>query len=102
MGIGAFTAAKLSGLDVPFWVAIPAAGVATAVLSIIFALPAIRVKGFYLALTTLAAQVMFPIIVIALPSDWLGGPSGMAVEPIEIGGRMLSTPLGMYYFTLAG
>ena len=56
-----------------------------------FALPAIRVKGFYLALTTLAAQVMFPIIVLALPSDWLGGTSGMAVEPIEIGGRMLST-----------
>jgi branched-chain amino acid transport system permease protein len=67
-----------------------------------FALPAIRVKGFYLALTTLAAQVMFPIIVLALPSDWLGGTSGMAVEPIEIGGRTLSTPLDMYYFTLAG
>ena len=45
---------------------------------------------------------MFPIIVLALPSDWLGGTSGMAVEPIEIGGRMLSTPLDMYYFTLAG
>ena len=26
MGIGAFAAAKLSGLDVPFWLAIPAAG----------------------------------------------------------------------------
>ena len=34
---------------------------------------------------------MFPIIVLALPFDWLGGTSGMAVEPIEIGGRMLST-----------
>jgi branched-chain amino acid transport system permease protein len=102
MGIGAFTAAKLSGLDVPFWLAIPAAGLAAAVLSIIFALPAMRVKGFYLALTTLAAQVMFPIVVIALPADWLGGTSGMAVEPISIAGRMLASPADMYYFTLAG
>ena len=102
MGMGAFTAARLSGMDVPFWLAIPAGGVAAAVLSIAFALPAIRVKGFYLALTTLAAQVMFPIIVIALPADWLGGTSGIAVEPIRIAGRVLSSPLDMYYFTLAG
>ena len=60
------------------------------------------VKGFYLALTTLAAQVMFPIIVLALPSDWLGGTSGMAVEPIRDRRALLSTPLDMYYFTLAG
>jgi len=102
MGVGAFAAARLSGMDVPFWLAIPAAGLAAAVVSIAFALPAIRVKGFYLALTTLAAQVMFPIIVIALPADWLGGTSGIAVEPIEIAGRGLSTPLDMYYVTLAG
>jgi branched-chain amino acid transport system permease protein len=102
MGIGAYAAAKLSSLDVPFWLAIPAAGVVAAVLSIFFALPAIRVKGFYLALTTLAAQVMFPIIVIALPADWLGGTSGIAVEPIRVAGLELSSPLDMYYFTLAG
>ena len=101
MGVGAYAAARLSE-NVPFWLAISAGGLAAALVSIVFALPAIRVKGFYLALTTLAAQVMFPIIVLALPSDWLGGTSGMAVEPIEISGRMLSTPLDMYYFTLAG
>ena len=102
MGIGAYAAAKLSSIDVPFWLAIPAAGLVAAVLSILFALPAIRVKGFYLALTTLAAQVMFPIIVIALPADWLGGTSGIAVEPIRVAGRELSSPLEMYYFTLGG
>jgi branched-chain amino acid transport system permease protein len=102
MGMGAFTAAKLSSLDVPFWAVIPAAGLAAALISIVFALPAIRVKGFYLALTTLAAQVMFPIVVLALPSDWLGGTSGIAVEPISIGGRNIGSPIEMYYFTLAG
>jgi branched-chain amino acid transport system permease protein len=102
MGVGAFTAAKLSTLDVPFWAAIPAAGLAAALISIVFALPAIRVKGFYLALTTLAAQVMFPIVVLALPSDWLGGTSGIAVEPINIAGRNIGSPIEMYYFTLVG
>lgn len=102
LGVGAFAAARLSAADVPFYVAIPAAGLAAAMVSIVFALPAIRVKGFYLALTTLAAQVMFPIMVMALPDNWLGGTAGIAVEPIRIGRHFLSTPLDMYYFTLAG
>jgi branched-chain amino acid transport system permease protein len=102
MGVGAYAAAKLSLSDVPFWIAIPAAGLAAAIVSIVFALPAIRVKGFYLALTTLAAQVMFPIIVLGLPVDWLGGPNGIAVEPIGIGGHMLGSPIDMYYCTLLG
>lgn len=102
MGMGAFTVAKLSSMNVPFWAAIPAGGLAAALISILFALPAIRVKGFYLALTTLAAQVMFPIVVMALPSQWLGGTSGIAVEPISIAGHMVASPMEMYYFTLAG
>jgi branched-chain amino acid transport system permease protein len=102
MGIGAYTAAKLSLGEVPFWIAIPAAGLAAAIVSIVFALPAIRVKGFYLALTTLAAQVMFPIIVLGLPVDWLGGPNGIAVEPIAVGGHTFGSPIDMYYFTLVG
>ena len=68
--------------------------------SVLFALPAARVKGFYLALTTLAAQVMFPIVVFALPEDWFGGLVGMAVEPIRIGDISISTPKDFYFFTL--
>lgn len=102
MGIGAYTAAKLSLYGTPFWVAIPVAGLVCAVISVVFALPAIRVKGFYLALTTLAAQIMFPVVVLGLPIAWLGGPNGIAVEPISIGGYMLGSPRDMYYFALGG
>ena len=42
----------------------PAAALTTGAVSILFALPAARVKGFYLALTTLAAQVVFPIVIL--------------------------------------
>jgi branched-chain amino acid transport system permease protein len=100
VGIGAFSAAKLSGLGVPFWLVIPASALITASISTLFALPAARVKGFYLALTTLAAQVMFPIVILALPMDWLGGLVGMAVEPIYLFGISLSHPVGFYYLAL--
>ncbi|GIX13473.1 MAG: hypothetical protein KatS3mg118_1432 [Paracoccaceae bacterium] len=84
----------------PVFVVVPLAAVITGLVSILFALPAARVKGFYLALTTLAAQVMFPIIILALPSSWLGGLVGMPVEPLRIAGIRLSSPTQLYYFAL--
>lgn len=101
VGIGAFTAAKLSGYGLPFLLIVPIAGLVTASISVLFAWPAARLKGFYLALTTLAAQVVFPIVVLALPTDWLGGLVGMAVEPLEIAGIRMGTPVHLYFVTLA-
>lgn len=101
VGVGAFVTAKLSGYDVPFFVVIPAAALATGLASVLFALPAARVKGLYLALTTLSAQVIFPIVILALPADWFGGLAGMAVEPIRFAGVTLGSPRHNYYFSLA-
>ncbi|MGD9865884.1 MAG: branched-chain amino acid ABC transporter permease [Pseudodonghicola sp.] len=100
VGVGAFAAAKLSGLGVPFWLAMPLAAPITGAVSVLFALPAVRVRGFYLALTMLAAQVMFPIVIMALPMSWLGGLVGMPVMPPQLAGVSLSTPLGFYYLAL--
>src|SRR6201986_1705951 len=71
VGVGAFAAAKFSDVGWPCWVVLPGAALTTGAVSILFALPAARVKGFYLALTTLAAQVLFPIVVFGLPPNWL-------------------------------
>lgn len=100
VGVGAFATAKLSGMGVPFWLCIPAAALITGAVSVLFALPAIRVRGFYLALTTLAAQVMFPIIVMALPMAWLGGLVGMPVVAPQLAGINLGTTTGLYYLAL--
>ncbi len=100
VGIGAFSAAKLSGMGLPFFLVIPLAALVTAVISVFFALPTARVKGFYLALTTLAAQVMFPIIILALPMSWLGGLVGMPVVAPDLFGLNLGTPTGFYYLAL--
>jgi branched-chain amino acid transport system permease protein len=61
----------------------------------------VRVKGFYLALTTIAAQVIFPIVVLRLPVEWFGGANGLAVEPAAVLGHTLGTPTDMYYLCLA-
>jgi branched-chain amino acid transport system permease protein len=100
VGVGAFATAKLSGYGLPFWVVIPLAALITGMVSVLFALPAARVKGFYLALTTLAAQVLFPIVILGLPTEWLGGIVGMPVEPLVVAGYVISSPRAFYYFTL--
>ena len=101
VGVGAFVTAKLSGQGLPFFLVIPLAALMTGLVSVLFALPAARVKGFYLALTTLAAQVLFPIVILGLPTEWLGGIVGMPVEPLVVGGVVISSPRAFYYFTLA-
>lgn len=58
MGFGAYAGGLLAGSGLPFWLAIPLAGVATALVGALFGIPSLRVKGLYLALATLAAQVM--------------------------------------------
>ncbi len=101
VGVGAFVTAKLSEYDLPFLVVIPLAALTTGLVSIVFALPAARVKGLYLALTTLSAQVIFPIVILALPADWFGGLAGIAVGPMHLFGVTLSSPTKTFYITLA-
>lgn len=100
VGVGAFLTAKLSILGAPFWLAMPLAGIGTGLSSVLFGLPAVRVKGFYLALTTFAAQIMFPIIIIRMPTSWFGGPNGLPVSSPSLFGYTLATPTAMYYFCL--
>ncbi len=100
VGVGAFLTAKLAGYGLPVWIVIPLVALATGLVGVVFALPAARVKGFYLALTTLAAQVLFPIVILGLPSGWLGGLVGMPIESLVIAGYTLASPRAFYYFTL--
>src|SRR6266568_3577339 len=53
VGIGAYATGLLSArAGLPFWLVIPAAGLIAASLGYFFGLSAVRIKGFYLALTT--------------------------------------------------
>jgi branched-chain amino acid transport system permease protein len=61
MGVGAFTLARLMAprVGLPLYLAAPAAILAAAILSVVIGLPALRLRGIYLAVVTLGfAQVL--------------------------------------------
>jgi len=97
VGVGAFTAASLyANHGLPMLPCIVLAGLASGLVSIFFALPALRIKGLYLALTTIAAQVMFPIVVLRLPESWFGGAAGIGIDQPRLLGTAVDTPAAFY------
>ena len=77
-------------------------GLAGAAYGLIFAIPAIRVKGFYLALTTLVAQFVFTFLFTRVPRDFfLGNYGGFPVDsPSLITGQTLTSPQSIYYLVV--
>ncbi|MGH9079980.1 MAG: ABC transporter permease subunit, partial [Acidimicrobiales bacterium] len=63
---GALMAAHL-GTSVPLVLLMPFAGAVTAVIAVVVGLPALRVRGLYLAVSTLAFSVWFMSAVLATP-----------------------------------
>ena len=101
MGMGAFVAASLAiNFDLPIWVTIPCGGLGGAFLGAIFALPVMRIKGFYLALTTMTAQVIFPILIMQLPDKLFGGAIGLRIEPGTFLGITFNTDRSLYYLNM--
>ena len=102
MGVGAYvTAVFATKTGLPFWITIPLGGIAAAVFGFIFGLSAVRIKGFYLALTTIAAQFLFHFLVLNLPMSWVGGSNGMSLEPATFFGIRLADDASIYYLCLA-
>lgn len=102
MGVGAYATGLLaSRAGLPFWLVIPLAGFVAAAVGYVFGLSAVRIKGFYLALTTVAAQVLFPFLILSLPSRWLGGSSGLSIAPASIGAFRIVGEAHFYLLALA-
>src|SRR6266850_2244971 len=62
LGVGCYTVAWLGKHGMPFYLALPAAGLVTAFLGVIVGLPSLRVKGLYLAIATLAAHFILTFV----------------------------------------
>jgi branched-chain amino acid transport system permease protein len=101
MGAGAYATALLATKgNLPFWLALPIGGLCAAMFGFVFGLAAVRIKGFYLALTTIAAQILFHFLVLNLPISWMGGSNGMNVDPAQMFGFLIDTDARMYYLCL--
>ena len=85
MLVGGYTSALVTiHLGLPFPLAVLAAGVMAGLVGLLFGLPSLRVKGFYLAMATLAAQFIIPWISRHLLPDLLGGTSGRIDVPVPV------------------
>lgn len=101
MGVGGYFAAIAAAkLGVPFPLPILAGAVGATLFGMLFGLPAARIKGFYLALTTLAAQFIFEFSIVRLPAGWFGASAGIAMPTPVIFGTPINTPEGFYYMVL--
>ena len=77
-------------------------GVTAALVGMVFGLPSLRIKGFYLAVATLAAQFFIPWLVTKV--GWFSNYSASGVisaQPIEILGLPFDTPTRKYLLVLA-
>ena len=99
MAVGAYTTAILTNrLGLPFLAGLICSGFSAGLIGIIFGLPSVRVKGFYLAITTIAAQ----FIIIWIINHWslTGGFVGMNVPPASIGGFVFKTESSQFYLIM--
>ena len=102
--IGAYTSAILmSSTAVPYWATLPIAAVVCAVVGFLVGLPALRLGGLYLALTTFALAVAIPqILKYKAFEDWTGGVQGLVIDkPDAPFGLALSPDQWLYIFTVA-
>jgi branched-chain amino acid transport system permease protein len=102
--IGAYTTAILMTMwNVPYWATLPVSAVVCAIIGFLIGLPALRLGGLYLALTTFALAVAVPqVLKYNLLQDWTGGVQGLVIDKPEAPfGLQLSPDQWLYLFTLA-
>jgi branched-chain amino acid transport system permease protein len=100
MAVGGYTSAILTAnLGWPFWAALPCAALMAGIVGIIFGLPSLKVKGFYLIVSTVAAYFIIIWFVLQLV-DLTGGADGMAVPRPEIGGFVLKSKASYFYLVM--
>jgi branched-chain amino acid transport system permease protein len=99
LGVGAYTEAIMVNAGIPFPIAIACAGLLSAAVGMVVGLPALRVKGIYLGMATLA----FGFIVEEIMARWeglTGGNAGMVVNYPTLFGWDFGTTNAFYFLCL--
>lgn len=103
MAVGAFAAynfqVRIEGL--PLLLSFGLGGVMAALIGVVFGLPSLRIKGFYLLVSTLAAQ--FVVTWVLTQFGWFSNYNASGVisaPPLVIFGHDFSSPAGRYLLTL--
>jgi branched-chain amino acid transport system permease protein len=101
LAAGAYTAGIMfRELNAPFWLTLPASAITGALLGVIFGLPSLRLRGLYLAVSTLALH----FVVAYLGNEYetrRGFSTGITIDPPSILGHELSDGRLWYLVLLA-
>jgi branched-chain amino acid transport system permease protein len=101
LAAGAFTVGILfKEFKAPFWLTLPASALVGALLGVVFGLPSLRLRGLYLAVSTLALH----FVVVYLGGEYetkRGFSTGVSVDPPKIGTLSLVDPRVWYFVLLA-
>lgn len=101
LAAGAFTTGILfKEFAAPFWVTLPASACTGAVLGLVFGLPSLRLRGLYLAVSTLGLH----FVVVYLGGEYetrRGFSSGILLDPPSLWGWSLTGGLAWYFVLLA-
>ena len=96
-GVGAYTAAILaSKVDFPFILALPCAGLVTAIVGMVFGIPSLRLKHLYLTIATLAGQFIIEYVIV----HWerlTEGAEGIIIQEVSLFWLDLRGDLTFYY-----
>jgi branched-chain amino acid transport system permease protein len=101
MSVGAYTAANLAvRLDLPFRITLPAGGLMAAAVGAVVGIPSLRIKGLYLAIATLAGQLIIEWTINHVPFISGGTQASIRVPRPTVLGYSLSSQQDLYYFLL--
>src|SRR3954465_9874011 len=85
MGVGAYACYKLStafpAINILVWIVV--SGFVSCSVGVLFGLPSLRIKGFYLAVATLAAQFFLQWCFVRIPWLYNYNPSGALDSPLR-------------------
>ncbi len=101
MSVGAYTAANLAvRAGLPFWITLPAGGLMAALIGAVVGIPSLRIKGLYLAIATLAGQLIIEWIINHVP--WISGgtQASIQVPRPSLFGFEIKTQGELYFFLL--
>ena len=97
---GYISALLVNDLGWSFFASLPVAALGAGMVGLIFGLPSLRVKGFYLVMATLAAQFIIPWFTRNAFPDVLNRAQGLNVKVPVLFGLEFNSPQRYIYLTL--
>lgn len=101
MAVGAYSAIHAARFGVPWEFALIIGGLSASVIGSLFAFAALRAKGLYLALTTLAMQFIMDWVLTHSPAISGGSHASLQAPTLKLLGQEITSDTGLYYVALA-